>query len=176
MSHPVPFRRPARTCSPFRRARLRGPRRRAAINRGPHHQQRLGQPGRLYPVFRTIGADPSAITIVVFAAGVAAYCLIGSWLGSHKGHRDDRTVGGTGSSPRYSSASVPSSCSDPACSPRSSEHLRPSQPKIAYRALPLILDSPVDPVVRSRAAKGSGTGGRWVAEGLGKPGFRSPLW
>lgn len=36
------------------------------------------------PVFRSIGAVPSAVTIVVFAIGVALWCLAGSWLGSHK--------------------------------------------------------------------------------------------
>ncbi|MEV0398451.1 cadmium resistance transporter [Actinoallomurus sp. NPDC050550] len=36
------------------------------------------------PVFRAIGTGPTAVTIVVFFAGVAAYCLIGSGLGSHK--------------------------------------------------------------------------------------------
>lgn len=36
------------------------------------------------PVFRTIGVGASVVTIVVFFAGVAAYCLLGSWLGSHR--------------------------------------------------------------------------------------------
>ncbi|WP_431892850.1 cadmium resistance transporter [Nonomuraea sp. bgisy101] len=36
------------------------------------------------PVFRTIGAGPTLVTIAVFAAGVAVWCLAGSWLGSHK--------------------------------------------------------------------------------------------
>ncbi|GAA2435765.1 CadD family cadmium resistance transporter [Actinomadura vinacea] len=36
------------------------------------------------PVFRTIGAGPTAVTIAVFAAGVALWCLAASWLGSHK--------------------------------------------------------------------------------------------
>lgn len=36
------------------------------------------------PVFRTVGVGDSAVVIIVFFAGVAAYCLIGSWLGSHK--------------------------------------------------------------------------------------------
>ncbi|MEU7891843.1 cadmium resistance transporter [Nonomuraea sp. NPDC049152] len=36
------------------------------------------------PVFRTIGAGPTLITIAVFVAGVAVWCLAGSWLGSHK--------------------------------------------------------------------------------------------
>jgi cadmium resistance transport/sequestration family protein len=36
------------------------------------------------PVFRTIGPGASVITIVVFAAGVALWCLAASWLGSHK--------------------------------------------------------------------------------------------
>lgn len=36
------------------------------------------------PVLRTIGPGPSVITLMVFAAGVALYCLIGSWLASHK--------------------------------------------------------------------------------------------
>ncbi|HEX6471299.1 MAG TPA: cadmium resistance transporter [Streptosporangiaceae bacterium] len=35
------------------------------------------------PVFRTIGFGPSAVTIVVFAIGVALWCLGASWLGSH---------------------------------------------------------------------------------------------
>lgn len=39
----------------------------------------------VYPaVFRTIGTGASLATIVVFAAGVALWCLIGSWLASHK--------------------------------------------------------------------------------------------
>ncbi|GIH22161.1 cadmium transporter [Acrocarpospora phusangensis] len=36
------------------------------------------------PVFRTIGADAFAVTMIVFAAGVALWCLAGSWLGSHQ--------------------------------------------------------------------------------------------
>ncbi|MBB5130319.1 cadmium resistance transport/sequestration family protein [Thermocatellispora tengchongensis] len=36
------------------------------------------------PVFRTIGAGPTTVTIGVFAIGVAVWCLAGSWLGSHK--------------------------------------------------------------------------------------------
>ncbi|MBG6135724.1 cadmium resistance transporter [Longispora fulva] len=36
------------------------------------------------PVFRTIGAASTGATIAVFAVGVAAWCLAGSWLGSHK--------------------------------------------------------------------------------------------
>ncbi|GAA3930712.1 CadD family cadmium resistance transporter [Actinomadura viridis] len=36
------------------------------------------------PVFRTIGAGPTAVTIAVFAAGVALWCLAASRLGSHK--------------------------------------------------------------------------------------------
>ncbi|WP_223167551.1 cadmium resistance transporter [Nonomuraea sp. SYSU D8015] len=36
------------------------------------------------PVFRTIGALPTMVTIGVFAIGVALWCLAGSWLGSHK--------------------------------------------------------------------------------------------
>lgn len=36
------------------------------------------------PVFRTIGAGSSAVTIAVFAVGVALWCLAGAWLGCHK--------------------------------------------------------------------------------------------
>ncbi|MFF5263526.1 cadmium resistance transporter [Actinomadura viridis] len=36
------------------------------------------------PVFRTIGAGPTAVTIAVFAAGVALWCLAASRLGSHR--------------------------------------------------------------------------------------------
>ncbi|NUW43127.1 cadmium resistance transporter [Nonomuraea rhodomycinica] len=36
------------------------------------------------PVFRTIGPVPSLVTVAVFAAGVALWCLAGSWLGSHR--------------------------------------------------------------------------------------------
>ncbi|REE96688.1 cadmium resistance transporter [Thermomonospora umbrina] len=36
------------------------------------------------PVFRTIGAGPVGATVVVFAAGVAVWCLAASWLGSHR--------------------------------------------------------------------------------------------
>ncbi|WP_030921862.1 cadmium resistance transporter [Streptosporangium amethystogenes] len=36
------------------------------------------------PVFRTIGAVATTVTIVVFVVGVAIWCLAGSWLGSHK--------------------------------------------------------------------------------------------
>ncbi|MFI6793778.1 cadmium resistance transporter [Nonomuraea sp. NPDC050383] len=36
------------------------------------------------PVFRTIGPVASLVTIAVFAAGVALWCLAGSWLGSHR--------------------------------------------------------------------------------------------
>ncbi|NUW30560.1 cadmium resistance transporter [Nonomuraea sp. SMC257] len=35
------------------------------------------------PVFRAIGPVSSLVTIAVFAAGVALWCLAGSWLGSH---------------------------------------------------------------------------------------------
>jgi cadmium resistance protein CadD (predicted permease) len=36
------------------------------------------------PLFRTIGVTRGLISIAVFAVGVAAWCLAGSWLGSHK--------------------------------------------------------------------------------------------
>ena len=36
------------------------------------------------PLFRTIGLSSSALTIAVFAVLVAAWCLAGSWLASHK--------------------------------------------------------------------------------------------
>ncbi|WP_285666195.1 cadmium resistance transporter [Actinorhabdospora filicis] len=36
------------------------------------------------PVFRSIGAWPSAVTVAVFAVGVAVWCLAASWLGSHE--------------------------------------------------------------------------------------------
>jgi cadmium resistance transport/sequestration family protein len=36
------------------------------------------------PVFRTIGLGSTAVTICVFAVGVAIWCLAASWLGSHK--------------------------------------------------------------------------------------------
>ncbi|MCW2940894.1 MAG: cadmium transporter [Actinomycetia bacterium] len=36
------------------------------------------------PVLRTIGPGPALTTIVVFAAGVALWCLAGYWLSSHK--------------------------------------------------------------------------------------------
>ncbi|MQY06618.1 cadmium resistance transporter [Actinomadura macrotermitis] len=36
------------------------------------------------PVFRTIGPGATAVTIAVFAAGVALWCLAASWLGSHE--------------------------------------------------------------------------------------------
>ncbi|GLZ08494.1 cadmium transporter [Actinomadura sp. NBRC 104412] len=36
------------------------------------------------PVFRTIGPAATAVTIAVFAAGVALWCLAASWLGSHR--------------------------------------------------------------------------------------------
>jgi cadmium resistance protein CadD (predicted permease) len=36
------------------------------------------------PVFRTIGAPATVVTIAVFAVGVALWCLAGSWLGSHR--------------------------------------------------------------------------------------------
>jgi cadmium resistance protein CadD (predicted permease) len=36
------------------------------------------------PVFRTSGADDIAVTIVVFALGVALWCAVGSWLVSHR--------------------------------------------------------------------------------------------
>ena len=35
------------------------------------------------PVFATMGAAAAAVTIAVFAAGVAIWCLAGSWLVSH---------------------------------------------------------------------------------------------
>ncbi|WP_336208862.1 cadmium resistance transporter [Nonomuraea sp. LPB2021202275-12-8] len=36
------------------------------------------------PVFRTIGPGASVLTVAVFAAGVALWCLAGAWLGSHR--------------------------------------------------------------------------------------------
>jgi cadmium resistance protein CadD (predicted permease) len=36
------------------------------------------------PVFRTIGAGPTLVTVAIFAIGVALWCLAASWLGSHK--------------------------------------------------------------------------------------------
>ncbi|MEV4755454.1 cadmium resistance transporter [Micromonospora sp. NPDC049559] len=36
------------------------------------------------PMFRTIGLSGSLVTVAVFAVGVAAWCLAGSWLGSHR--------------------------------------------------------------------------------------------
>jgi cadmium resistance protein CadD (predicted permease) len=36
------------------------------------------------PTFRTIGVTGSLVTVVVFAVGVAVWCLAGSWLGSHR--------------------------------------------------------------------------------------------
>jgi cadmium resistance protein CadD (predicted permease) len=35
------------------------------------------------PLFRTVGAGPSAATIAVFAVLVAVWCAAASWLGSH---------------------------------------------------------------------------------------------
>lgn len=35
------------------------------------------------PVFRTIGHPSAALTVAVFAVGVAVWCLAASWLGSH---------------------------------------------------------------------------------------------
>ncbi|WP_020576258.1 cadmium resistance transporter [Actinopolymorpha alba] len=36
------------------------------------------------PMFRTIGLTNSLITVAVFAAGIAAWCLAGWWFSSHK--------------------------------------------------------------------------------------------
>jgi cadmium resistance transport/sequestration family protein len=36
------------------------------------------------PMFRTIGVTASLVTVAVFAVLVAAWCVAGSWLGSHK--------------------------------------------------------------------------------------------
>jgi cadmium resistance protein CadD (predicted permease) len=36
------------------------------------------------PLFRTIGVSGSLVAVVVFAVLIAAWCLIGSWLGSHR--------------------------------------------------------------------------------------------
>ncbi|MEU0564966.1 cadmium resistance transporter [Nonomuraea sp. NPDC005983] len=36
------------------------------------------------PVFRTIGTGPTVVTVLVFAIGVAVWCVAGAWLGSHK--------------------------------------------------------------------------------------------
>jgi cadmium resistance protein CadD (predicted permease) len=36
------------------------------------------------PVFATLGARDTAITVGVFALGVALWCLLGSWLVSHR--------------------------------------------------------------------------------------------
>lgn len=35
------------------------------------------------PVFRTLGVGGTVVTLAVFAAGVALWCLAASWLGSH---------------------------------------------------------------------------------------------
>jgi len=42
------------------------------------------------PVFATIGGTAAAVTVVVFAAGTAVWCLAGWWLVSH--HRVTDTV------------------------------------------------------------------------------------
>ena len=42
------------------------------------------------PVFAAIGAAATAVTIAVFAVGVAIWCLAGSWLVSH--HRVTQTL------------------------------------------------------------------------------------
>ncbi len=42
------------------------------------------------PVFATISAGAATVTLAVFAAGVALWCLAGSWLVSH--HRVTRTL------------------------------------------------------------------------------------
>ena len=42
------------------------------------------------PVFAAIGATAAAVTIAVFAVGVAIWCLAGSWLVSH--HRVTQTL------------------------------------------------------------------------------------
>ncbi|MEV4627561.1 cadmium resistance transporter [Micromonospora sp. NPDC049523] len=36
------------------------------------------------PLFRTVGLADSLVTVVVFAALTAVWCLVGSWLGSHR--------------------------------------------------------------------------------------------
>jgi len=36
------------------------------------------------PMFRSLPAGTDALTVIVFAAGVAAWCLAGSWLGGHR--------------------------------------------------------------------------------------------
>ncbi|MEU8263136.1 cadmium resistance transporter [Micromonospora sp. NPDC048999] len=36
------------------------------------------------PVFRTFAMADSLVTVAVFGVGVAAWCLAGSWLGSHE--------------------------------------------------------------------------------------------
>ena len=36
------------------------------------------------PLFRTIGLADSLVTVVVFTAGVAVWCVAASWLGSHR--------------------------------------------------------------------------------------------
>lgn len=36
------------------------------------------------PAFRALGAGGVAITVLVFAIGVAAWCLVGAWLASHR--------------------------------------------------------------------------------------------
>jgi cadmium resistance protein CadD (predicted permease) len=36
------------------------------------------------PAFRALGAGRTAVTIAVFAVGVAVWCLAASWLGSHQ--------------------------------------------------------------------------------------------
>lgn len=36
------------------------------------------------PLFRTLAPADLALTVAVFAAGVAVWCLLGAWLGSHR--------------------------------------------------------------------------------------------
>ncbi|MEU0479369.1 cadmium resistance transporter [Streptosporangium sp. NPDC006013] len=36
------------------------------------------------PLFRTIGPASSAVTVAVFALLVAVWCVVASWLGSHR--------------------------------------------------------------------------------------------
>ncbi|MFF2813619.1 cadmium resistance transporter [Streptomyces sp. NPDC058000] len=36
------------------------------------------------PVLRTIGVGSAVVTIVVFGGGVVLWCVLGSWLGSHR--------------------------------------------------------------------------------------------
>ncbi|MER5621041.1 cadmium resistance transporter [Streptosporangium sp. NPDC002544] len=50
----------------------------------PRSPRALGRRGHNAPVIQAIGPASSAVTVAVFALLVAVWCVVASWLGSHR--------------------------------------------------------------------------------------------